>query len=164
MFCYHSLNPANPKRSPGVVALRPGATLYLPLNYADVGAAAGDSLCVDLWYLTSYEQMGRARLRCVGGCECGGGVLDAHAPPAAGGRNVSIFAEHTVLARVTADAVAGGGNAQCVLEMRVEEDSSSGYHKFKVSDLNVRRARARAAAARGGQGPQGAAVCSTLVS
>ena len=138
-YCYLSMAPNNPKRSPGVVALRPAATLYVPLRpHEAVGASNGDDLCISLWYLTSFEQMGSATLRCGGGCSCSPREINAHRAQAqtSRGRNVSLYDEHT--ARVTTHHA----REECVLILRVNERTESGGHKFKLSDLNLRRIRA----------------------
>ena len=143
-FCLYSMAPGNRKRSPGVVAMLPAATLFVPLRpHEAVGASDGDGFCISVWHLTSYEQMGVAMLRCAGGCRCEPRTIDAHRPPAKTyGRNVSVYWEHTVW------AVAHRARDECVVQLRVDERTESGGHKFKVSEVNLRRiGRAPATAA-----------------
>mmetsp|Transcript_26972 Transcript_26972/g.68601 ORF Transcript_26972/g.68601 Transcript_26972/m.68601 type:complete len:325 (-) Transcript_26972:157-1131(-) len=134
-FCHNSLNPNNPKRLPGAVGLRPGATLYLPFRPgSSVGARAGDDVCVSIWYLTSYEHMGMATLRCAQSCGCQTHRLDAHAIESWHGRNASIYREFRLRTRVSEAA------SDCVIELRIDEHSSSGGHKFRVSDVQLQKA------------------------
>ena len=137
MYCYVALNPTNPKRSPGVVALRPGATLYVPLPVGHVGATDGDGVCLSLLYLSSYEEMGIARLRCHRGCACEEHLADAYATELFHGRNASVFREFKFRARVL------NATDACVVEARVDERSSSAGHKFKISDVHLQRVPAR---------------------
>ena len=63
VHCTHALGP-NRKPSPGVLALQPGALLYLPLELAFVSATVDrKEISISLLHLTSYEGMGVARLR-----------------------------------------------------------------------------------------------------
>ena len=147
------------KLSPGVLALVPGASLLFglldPATPLLVQPLPG-RMRVRLRYLTSYELMGRARLRCVGACSCFGGlshVLDAHRPfdarAATQGSNqarVSIFEtfEFVVslhrqppLRRAHGSQRTGGAGGtaavQCSLLAMVERNTSSAGHKFKFA-------------------------------
>ena len=119
IYCSKSLPPRGSNTSAkvmsGVVAMRAGATLELPLELpawtddayetaageerdaaVDTHAAAahprrGRTFSVTLDYLTSYESMGRVKIGCAGGCACPALVLDAHRPPRVAGQLVSIF-------------------------------------------------------------------------
>ena len=65
---------SNPK--PGLVATKPGERLELCWQPPKRWRKAS----IKLGYLTSYEQMGRARYSCSGACSCHGGVIDAFTP------------------------------------------------------------------------------------
>ena len=117
-----------PKRSPGVVALEPGATMHASVDtrlHADAAeAAAGDAaggganasaaVHLALEHLTSYEGMGTVELRCLGGCTCPPQRVDAHRPAASHGR-VSVYAVHHFLVAAGAGAGAGCALLQAVL-------------------------------------------------
>ena len=79
-------------------------------------------LAVD--YLTSYEHMGRCRVSCVWGCTCAQRVLDAHDA-----------AEHASLRKVAYVAVSDV--RRCAVELRVEDATSSGEHKWKLVRLSI---------------------------
>lgn len=102
-WCYSSLatKVAHQKKSPGVLALSPGATLHFPVDTrlragasssvaaASAAGGAGDFVRVSIEHLTSYENMGIASVRCVGGCSCVTQRVNAHRTDAH--RNVSVF-------------------------------------------------------------------------
>jgi len=113
-----------------------------------VGANVGDGVCVSVWHLTSYEYMGRAHIRCSHGCTCESHYIQAHAVESWRGRNASLYKEHRVHARVREVAPRA-----CVVELRVDEYTASGGHKFRVSDVQLQKASSA-----GGQQP-----CSTGV-
>ena len=90
------------------------------------GGAAYDYVGVD--YLTSFERMGRARLRCAevpGGCTCAPRTLDAHTR------------EHASVRRVAYLKLGGAGLANCVVELTTLDRSSSGGFKWKLVRLSV---------------------------
>lgn len=80
-----------------------------------------------LRYLTSYEHMGEAEVRCVDGCACQPVVLQAHAA----GAGVSMDA--TAVVDVTHFEV----GRVCVLVLTVLETTLSGEHKFKLTGIEV---------------------------
>ncbi|KAL1526704.1 hypothetical protein AB1Y20_015404 [Prymnesium parvum] len=128
VFCSHSLG-SNPKRSPGVVALRPGALLYLPLELAFVPKhAAVSHVRISLLHLTSYEGMGIVRLRCGGSCTCEQQRVDAHQVSQT--RNVSVFIEHSFRASLH-------HSQSCPLFVWLTNESSSGGHKFKLRGVTA---------------------------
>ena len=90
------------------------------------GGAAYNYVGVD--YLTSFERMGRARLRCAevpGGCTCAPRTLDAHTR------------EHASVRRVAYLRLGGAGLANCVVELTTLDRSSSGGFKWKLVRLSV---------------------------
>ena len=144
-WCYHSLalSPQHQKKSPGVLALSPGATLHAtldtrmsrPADAASAGKLTGvnatsssDALVTaSIEHLVSYEGMGAAAVRCVGGCSCDEQRIDAHRVDAH--RNVSVYLQHTFTLR--------GASAECGLQLQVLQRTSSGAHKFKVRTITL---------------------------
>lgn len=118
-YCRTALasNVAQRKRSFGVVALTPGATLRFGID----SGAGHTRLMLTLTYLTSYSGgMGMAALRC-SRCRCDTTIIDAHNPRI----NASVFAS-------TAVHVFESNRPGCAAELRVLERTSSGGNKFKV--------------------------------
>ena len=134
-YCSFALSPSR-KESPGVVALVPGATLYLPLDVAFAASTNQTALEVELLHLTSYEGMGIADVRCLAGCRCDAQRIDAHVPQAPGKRNESVFSPYQWRAWTLGDS------RSCLLLARLSDDTSSGGFKFKVRSL-VARSEAR---------------------
>eukprot|EP00798_Chlamydomonas_sp_ICE-L_P022329 gene22329-29405_t len=66
----------NGKFKPGWVATEPGATLWMTVD----GTGFSHDLILELTFLKSYEHMGKARLSCVEGCECGSYDADFNVP------------------------------------------------------------------------------------
>ena len=130
-FCHFALS-ASRKESPGIVALAPGAQLYLPLAVAFAAATTGSPLTVAMLHLTSYEGMGVAYLNCVAGCQCAPERIDAHTPAKEGRRNESVFTERKF--RVETLPHSQG----CLLALRLSAETSSGGHKFKVRSVTAR--------------------------
>ena len=144
-WCYSSLatSVAHQKKSPGVLALSPGATLHFPIDTrvatsAASGAASSatlssvassSSVVVRIEHLVSYENMGVATVRCVGKCVCELQRIDAHRTDAH--RNVSVFLQHSFALRGSYDA------ADCALQLQVQPETSSGGHKFKVRTVTL---------------------------
>ena len=129
-FCTHSLGAglqrreeAQRKESPGVVALQPGAQLFLPL---ELPFASNSSLVsISVSHLVSYKGMGQAALRCVSGCACETQQIDAHNATL----GYSLFASHTFQAVTTTKA--------CMLLITLRNATSSGGTKFKVRDVQA---------------------------
>jgi hypothetical protein len=105
---------------PGWIATAPGAELVFNLSTRFAAAPAEARVALTLRFLTSYEHMGVAELRCVGGCACEPATLQAHAA-----EHVSV--EHSGGVQVTQAA-------QCALSLRVLDasDSPGAEHKFKL--------------------------------
>jgi hypothetical protein len=76
---------------------------------------------VQLAYLRSYQQMGKAEVRCSGGCSCRPALVNGHHSS----RTSTIH-----LLRVQPSA-----GAQCVVSVTVLSDTRSGGHKFKVTGV-----------------------------
>ena len=93
----------------------------------------GDSLCISVWHLTSHEHMGTVRSRCLEGCSCTVQTINSHYIESFHGRNASVYKEHRVQARVSAAA------RDCILELRIDEHTTSGGHKFRARDVTLRR-------------------------
>ena len=132
-YCGFALSPSQ-KASPGVVALVPGAQLYLPLDVSLAGASTGRTLVIALLHLRSYEGMGIAILRCVAGCSCPSHRIDAHEPPEPAKRNESVYGEYDFRVQVAEQSYG------CLLALRLDEESSSGGFKFKVRSITARAA------------------------
>lgn len=117
------------KISPGVLAVVPGATLWVELDLLPSwgSALARGAVRIRISYLTSYVHMGMAAVGCDAHCSCEPQTLDAHRRV-----NESIFASHWFPARVT--------SSPCVLRLTVLATTSSGGHKFKVNQISVMRA------------------------
>ena len=126
LFCSTALGGAG-KESPGVLAIRPGATLFLPLDLPHATATGSTALEARLVHLVSYVGMGVVRVLCLNGCTCDEQRLDAHS--VSDTRNVSVFRE----ARFE---LTGHGH-QCLLALRVSHETSSNGHKFKVRQISV---------------------------
>lgn len=159
-WCYSSLatSVAHQKKSPGVLALSPGATLHFAVDPrmhsagSGTGASTGGSATVAgnptpahntssvvkvrIEHLVSYEHMGIATVRCVGSCACDAHSIDAHRVDAH--RNVSVFLQYAFDLRYgdapSTERAAGGA---CALQMQILPQTSSGGHKFKVRTVTV---------------------------
>ena len=122
-YCRYEIRPPNAgpgKISTGVIALTPGATLHF-----DVEAAVAQnrsSVTAHLSYLTSYQGMGMAILRCFGGCKCHDRVIDAH----------DIISDRDSVFQVAAVALNLRRHARCAMQLQLLNQTSSGGHKFKV--------------------------------
>ena len=147
-YCANTLS-APPKRDPGVVALSAGATLLLPIDarvaqpgedgqddeteglggMSDRCAAARRRVKISLVYLASFQHMGIAHVACRAGCACERTTIDAHRPPVADERGISVHLTHSFPA---VGAVEG-----CVVSVEVGTNSSSGGHKFKLLQASV---------------------------
>eukprot|EP00966_Prymnesium_polylepis_P296973 6860938-Prymnesium_polylepis.2 len=142
LFCLNSQSVRNPKRSPGVNAYVPGATLFLPLRPIEASAADGGAVQVSIKHLVSYKHMGVAALTCLHGCTCEAQRIDAswdgrHGSMPAyrnllNGRNVSAHMVFSLVANVTRAEV------ECVVVLRVLQRTSSGGHRFVVKDVSMR--------------------------
>jgi len=139
-WCYSSLalNPAQQKKSPGVLALVPGATLGFTVDSRMASEAGREDAIANqsrlelrvratIEHLVSYEGMGIVSVACVGGCSCDAHRIDAHRVDAH--RNVSVFLQHAFDVR--------GGSSKCGVRMQVLSETSSGGHKFKVRTVTL---------------------------
>jgi hypothetical protein len=81
-----------------------------------------------LTYLSSYEAMGIARLRCMRGCECTPTDIDAHRGSEESGPRLSVY--RTLGVALTLDVA-----RRCVVELHVLARTRSGGHKFKLSEM-----------------------------
>ena len=95
---------------------------------------------VVLWlgFLRSWEHMGRAQLRCEGGCECEVVMIDAHNSAF---RNSVTAVQRAVLTLHVNKSLAlfesserkqQGDACGCVMRLTVQSETSSGEHKFKL--------------------------------
>ena len=155
-----SVRGRRPKRSEGALALRPGASIEVPLDITRAHNASGAVACAELSYLTSYEHMGVASVSCVRGCACDSRRIDAHRPPDTHQRNVSVFSQLRLTLRLSPrghtqpmppqstttteeeeeeeEEAVREVDAVCWLRVRVLDDSSSGGgHKFKLRMATV---------------------------
>ena len=146
-FCRTALVPkrgtlTTGKIAPGLVALLPGATLFVRLDNifqaTIAGAAPSRMVHVALSYLTSYEHMGTVDVHCEALCACDAQRIDAHQSGGQTERNESVsktysFSVQPAVPSVSYDEMMRG----CVLRLTVLEATSSLGHKFKVSSLNI---------------------------
>jgi len=127
-YCWHALTPKGVgKKSPGLVALLPGATLDVDLDtrLGEGGTSRPDlRLLAKLQYLTSYENMGIVALRCISRCRCRPQRINGHQLAPNGYRNVSIFAYHNWYIR--------GAYEDCRVRLHVLGRTMSNGFKFKV--------------------------------
>ncbi|EOD08437.1 hypothetical protein EMIHUDRAFT_106136 [Emiliania huxleyi CCMP1516] len=91
------------------------------------GGANATTSVLWLAYLSSYQHMGRALVRCSGGCECGPVEIDAHVRS----ERVSV----TAVQRLAVVHTAAHGGPACALDLRILPTSSSGEHKWKLLGL-----------------------------
>ena len=156
MYCYAALplladgainRERTRKVSPGIAGLAAGALLLLPVDtrVPDRKLGAATRVHVGLFYLTSHESMGVALVGCMDGCSCRARTIDAHrtidsnpAVQVARRRknsaeeyrvNASTWDEHVITVH--------GATADCTLAILILNRTSSGGHKFKVSNVNV---------------------------
>ena len=137
------------KLKPGLVATAAGSviglaidTVYRNKDDIDVGGGGGggggghhhhrahdadadaDAL-VKIFYLTSYERMGMARVSCEDGCTCRPRTLDGHA------------ARHESVVHVARMGVSQSENCTLRVEIVAETRDPKGGHKFKIFQINV---------------------------
>ena len=128
------------KIAPGLVALLPGATLFIRLDNiflaTVVGAAPSRLVHVALSYLTSYEHMGTVDVHCEALCACDAQRINAHQAGGRTERNESVSKTHSFSVQPAVPSV-GETMRGCVLRLTVLEATSSLGHKFKVSSLNI---------------------------
>ena len=78
---------------------------------------------MELAHLKSYEHMGRANLTCLRGCTCQPLLLEAHHAE----RSSQTYLQHVYVTQ----------SPECVVELTVLPETSSGEHKFKVIAIMV---------------------------
>ena len=124
------------KKSPGLVALSPGATLSVLLGaiFDATGTKPASSATIVLTHLASYEHMGIVAYECEGVCACDSQQIDAHRATVNGKRSDSIFESYSIAVRPRPLSTLG---AECVLRLQVLTNTSSGGHKFKVRQVSV---------------------------
>lgn len=123
-FVTYSAGSKAQKVKPGLVATSPGSTAIVAFQHDD----ASDAPFAAIEYLTSYEHMGIAQVRCQGGCMCPAETIDAHDAS----RKTSEHASRMLrLSQVTV------ADALCELNVTVLGATSSGEHKFKLTGLVV---------------------------
>ncbi len=120
------------KFKPGWRTKLPGAVLEFEVDsqWQEPGMEGAEPEVV-MTYTASYGTWGRARVSCVSGCSCGESIVDA-----AMESKVSLARLHSV--RVSQ-------HAACVMRVETLQESTSGGHHFKVSQVVV-RAKQRPAA------------------
>jgi hypothetical protein len=121
---HYEIDPDNGAFKPGWIARNPDATWQVQIN-TDFSGQVGDQLAttrVVITYLLSHQHMGRAVVSCVSGCACEPSVIDAH----------EAVTKHSInrLHEVHVSA-----SRACILQIKVLQQSSSGQHKFKVSQV-----------------------------
>ena len=112
---------------PGLVARSAGAYVQLRL---DTTRRVSDDAYLTFTYLTSYENMGAAKVTCVSGCTCQKSKLDAHAQVAMEGVRISYAATYGFL-------VSQGKS--CIVRVEVlggERPPNAGY-KFKLIGISI---------------------------
>ena len=146
----HSLEASNealpcPKSKPGLAAFGGGSLLVMELKAGDGPSAIGPRrrapARLSLRYLSSYEGMGRAHVRCVRGCECQSSVIDAHRRPGArdgtqdsGSWRVSVWNVWRASGTLLLDQA---GEGRCWLEVLLLNETSSGRRKFKLGGVTM---------------------------
>ena len=88
------------------------------------GVHAHDAL-VKIFYLTSYERMGMARVSCEDGCTCRPRTLDGHT------------VRHESVVNVAHMGVSQSENCTLRVEIVAETRDPNGGHKFKLFQINV---------------------------
>jgi hypothetical protein len=153
-FFENTTHGAVPKRKPGWVAMDVGAYMELeidtyfdeldapalsPSPTANVPYTTPESRVLNnsttsppppreseivLSFLKSYEHMGKARLSCLGGCMCIDMEIDAH------------HEEKTSVQGLL--SIPATQSKKCRFRIEVSEGTSSGEHKFKVTQVTTR--------------------------
>ncbi|KAG2493907.1 hypothetical protein HYH03_007843 [Edaphochlamys debaryana] len=114
------------KPKPGFIATKPGSRLQIKVDTdrSGIGSQHSNELVnVHIHHLRSYEHMGKAQISCVSGCTCESIVVDATC--------------EQKWSQVYLSKVAVTQAKECVIEVKVLKETSSGEHKFKVSGVVV---------------------------
>ena len=119
------------KPKPGLAAFSAGSVARLQLGVD--GAIGAASVQLALTYLSSYQGMGMARIRCDGGCACESARIDAHRGSEEQVAAVSIWRAMRMPLHLAALA------SSCVLVLDVLNETRSAGFKFKVSELTLVR-------------------------
>ena len=127
-----------PNEKPGLTAFAPGSEVVFNLPIAASNRTRQDGVwnaTLHLLYLTSYEGMGSAAVRCERGCACEGVVLDAHKSQGF----VSIWETHRMR------TVLHGRSGACavrvsLLDQQLQQNSvrSRSGTKFKIGGMTLR--------------------------
>ena len=122
------------KSKPGLTAFAPGSVadfvLLSPATGPGWGGGAREAQ-LRVSYLSSYEGMGQALVRCSRGCACEASrVIDAHRAAGMRQRQVSVWS-------TTVFDVEMRGR-RCGLRVEVMNTTSSGGFKFKIDELVLR--------------------------
>ncbi|KAG2447186.1 hypothetical protein HYH02_007929 [Chlamydomonas schloesseri] len=106
----------------GYIAETPGAEIKFKVN-TNSTTVRRQELTVELGYLRSYENMGKAVVSCEGGCKCTPWTLEGHHDQ----RNTQTFLHGWRVSQAD----------ECIIVVKVLEASNSGKHKVKISGLMV---------------------------
>ncbi|KAG2496419.1 hypothetical protein HYH03_005645 [Edaphochlamys debaryana] len=111
------------KPKPGYIANATGSRLQVKVDTDRSVQSPGEKVGVFFHHLKSYEHMGVADFSCVSGCECTPLVTDAH---------IKQQVSQVYFARLDVTQ-----SKECVIQVKVLEQTSSGERKFKVSGVVV---------------------------
>lgn len=105
----------------GYVSTEPGASLQLLLNTTASSGAAQHPVLVQVAYLSSYEHMGKAAVKCVSGCSCDESEINGY------------HVDHNSLLKLHRIYVSQ--HEECVMAVQVkdETDAPDGEHKVKLA-------------------------------
>ena len=85
----------------------------------------GEDALLKIFYLTTYERMGMARVTCEDGCRCSPRILDGHT------------VMHESVVNVARLGVSQSENCTLRVEVMEETRDPKGGHKFKIVQINV---------------------------
>ena len=136
-----------PKEKPGFTSFTPGsvAVLELPLDWTRVNASTevADSRprqgSLTMRYLTSYEGMGVAVVRCEGSCSCESTRVDGQASRSNSRSHPTADRFLSVWKTVGLDLLARGGTSKpCELWVELQNASTSRATKFKWGAMSLK--------------------------
>ncbi|EFJ42302.1 hypothetical protein VOLCADRAFT_107349 [Volvox carteri f. nagariensis] len=107
----------------GYVGDAPDKYIKFKINTQSTGADKNAQVTVELGYLRSYENMGRAAVQCETGCSCTPWILDGHHDP----RTSQTFLH----------AFKATQAEECVISVRIVKETTSGKHKVKITGAMV---------------------------
>jgi hypothetical protein len=112
----------------GYAAFDVGASITFRVDSAVLSEAdkkSNTTVKLAISYLMSYQDMGVARLECVGGCKCPATDLDA---------------SHTKrTSELTTQRYTISDHPSCLLKLTVLDKTKSGKHKFRLASLAVHK-------------------------